>query len=508
MTEFRALRLSPDDDVAVVPDAAPQGSRLDLGGGQILQARGDIPAGHKVSVRDISAGELVKKYGNVIGVATTSIASGEHVHTHNLGFTPSEAKPGDSASASKTPAIQTTSRSFQGYRRADGRVGTRNFIGILTTVNCSATAAKLAARRVTDSGILLDQPDIDGVVALTHTTGCCIDGYGLELLQRTLRGYMQHPNFGGVVVVGLGCEVNQVDELLSGVDQIPDRPTVNLQIQDVGGTAATVDMISEAIEAMIPEVGAHRREEATLEDLVVAMECGGSDAYSGLTANPAVGHAGDLIAAAGGTFVFGETPEIYGAEHLLMARASDDAVAENLRSRISWWEQYVAMNGTTINNNPTPGNKEGGITTILEKSLGAVAKGGTSTLADVVEYAQPITAKGLVFMDTPGYDPVSVTGMVAGGANVVCFTTGRGSVFGCKPVPSIKIATNTAMYQRLEGDMDVNAGPIFDGESTVEQTGAEILDLILDVASGKRTKSELLGLGDEEFTPWQIGAVV
>jgi altronate hydrolase len=481
------LLLNADDDVAVV-----------------VHADEDVPSGHKVAVRDISAGQPVRKYGTVIGFASRPIVAGEHVHVHNLEVHDfaRDHEVGTDVGVTAAPPDDLR-RTFDGIRRPDGRAATRNYIGILTSVNCSATAARLIADQLRT---LDGYPNVDGVVALTHGSGCGMagGGEGFELLRRTLSGYAHHPNFAALLVVGLGCEVNQI----AGFDLPTDTPVEAMTIQELGGTVATVRRGLERIRAMLPAADAVHREPIPVSELVLGLECGGSDGYSGITANPALGVAADLLVRAGGTSVLGETPEVYGAEQLLTRRAVSPAVAERLLDRIRWWERYTASNGATMDNNPSPGNKDGGLTTILEKSVGAVAKGGHSPLTAVYEYAEQITERGFVFMDTPGYDPVSVTGMVAGGANVVCFTTGRGSVFGCKPVPSLKLATTSDLYRRMSDDMDVNCGDIVDGSATVEQVGRRIYDTVLDVASGARTASEQLGFGDEEFAPWQLGAVM
>jgi altronate hydrolase len=493
------IRLHPSDDVAVARRDLTAGETLDG-----LTVREDVRRGHKVAVRDVAAAEPVRKYGQVIGFATRDIAAGEHVHVHNLEIrdfardhavgtdaTPLDPPPGD------------LRRTFDGFRRPDGRAATRNYVGVLTTVNCSATVARLIASRA----VLDGYPNVDGVVALTHGTGCGMagDGEGFELLRRTLTGYAEHPNFAALLVVGLGCEVNQVASLVEGFELPDATPVESLTIQDFGGTTSTVTEGLTRLEKLLPAVNDVQRQPIDVAELVLALECGGSDAYSGITANPALGVASDLLVACGGTSILGETPEVYGAEHLLTRRADSPEVAQRLLDRIRWWEEYT---DSKLDNNPSPGNKEGGLTTILEKSLGAVAKGGRAPLSAVYEYAEPVRHKGFVFMDTPGYDPVSVTGMVAGGANVVCFTTGRGSVFGCKPVPSLKLATNSDMYQRMRDDMDINCGDILDGSETVEQVGRRIYDAVLTVASGEQTASERLGFGDEEFAPWQLGAVM
>ncbi|HEY6796374.1 MAG TPA: UxaA family hydrolase, partial [Kineosporiaceae bacterium] len=401
-------------------------------------------------------------------------------------------------------------RTFLGYRRPGGAVATRNYIGVLTTVNCSATVARQIVRR-TEDRIVEEYPgSLDGVVALTHGTGCgmAAQGEGWDLLRRTLRGYARHPNVGGLLVVGLGCEVNDLRALTADLDVHPAVPVEAYTIQDVGGTAAAVARGVEHVRMMAADLSAATRQEVGVEHLVLGLQCGGSDAWSGLTANPALGVAGDLLVAAGGTSVLGETPEVYGAEQLLAERAVRPAVAEALLERIRWWERYAASQGTTLDGNPSPGNRAGGITTILEKSLGAVAKGGQSPLAAVCRYADPIPTPGFVFMDTPGYDPVSVTGMVAGGANLICFTTGRGSVFGSRPVPTVKLATNAELARRMADDVDLDCSGVVDAGVPLTEMGRRVYDLLLDVASGRRTRSEELGVGGEELVPWQLGAVL
>ena len=503
------LRLHADDNVVIAMRDIEPGT-YETGSGQLV-VQDPVPRGHKLSTHDIAEGEPVRKYGQVIGFASTPITPGRHMHTHNTAFHMFEREYEFGVDVRPTEYIPEPERAtFEGIVRPDGRVATRNYLGILTTVNCSATAAKLIAERFKWNG-LEDFANVDGVVALTHDTGCGMAGEGSEgfdVLRRTLTGYANHPNFAGFLVLGLGCEVNQVSTLVADWN-IPDHKlTVPMTIQELGGTRKTVAEGLRQIEQMLPVVDKIERTPVQASELVLAMECGGSDGYSGITANPALGAAADLLARHGGAAVFGETPEIYGAEHLLARRAISTEVGEKLVERIRWWEAYTEKHGGSMDNNPSPGNKEGGLTTILEKSLGAAAKGGQSNLNDVVQFAEQVTAKGLTFMDTPGYDPVNATGMVAGGAQVLCFTTGRGSAFGCKPTPSIKLATNTPMYDRMTDDMDINCGVIADGGASIEEVGEQIFRLVLDVASGKKTRSEELGYGDEEFVPWQLGAVM
>jgi altronate hydrolase len=511
MAAARLLRLSRQDTVAVITRACSAGTSLPAGE-LTLRLRDDVPSGHKVALVDVPAGGEVRKYGQVIGVATRTIAAGEHVHTHNLASA-DFARDYAFGEEVRTFPIGPTEQAatFEGIVRADGRVATRNYIGILTSVNCSATVARMVAAQFAEGSVVLgDYPYLDGVVALTHGSGCgmALAGEGFEYLRRTLSGYARHPNFAGIVVLGLGCEVNQVRSLTEGFDLPATTPLLAMTIQEMGGTRATVREAVARVHDLAKAANDARRTAVPASALVLGLECGGSDAYSGITANPALGVAADLLVAQGGTAILGETPEIYGAEHLLTRRALTAGVGKHLMERVHWWESYVKTCGASLDNNPSPGNKQGGLTTILEKSLGAVAKGGSSNLNAVYEYAEPVTAKGLVFMDTPGYDPVSVTGMVAGGANVVCFTTGRGSVFGSKPAPCVKLATNSDVYRRMSEDMDLNCGSILDGTASVQEVGHEIFELVLAVASGKCTKSEELGFGEEEFTPWQLGAVL
>ncbi|MDQ1288307.1 MAG: altronate hydrolase [Actinomycetota bacterium] len=509
------LRLAADDDVAIARTAVRDGDEVAVPDGPRLTCPGPVPAGHKVALHDLAAGSPVRKYGHVIGVTTRDIRAGEHVHEHNLGMPEAvDTSPtGRTASPAVPPRPELPAgirRTFDGFRRPGGTVGTRNYIGVLTTVNCSATVARQIARRTEDQ-VLADHPGaVDGVIALTHGTGCGMAsrGEGWDVLRRTLRGYARHPNLGGLLVVGLGCEVNDLRTLTAGLGTDPALPVCSFTIQDSGGTAAAVAHGVDRVRAMAADLGGAVREEADVSHLVLGLKCGGSDAWSGLTANPALGVASDLLVAAGGTSVLAETPEIHGAERLLVERAVHPEVANALLERVHWWSAYAERSGTTLDGNPSPGNRAGGITTILEKSLGAVAKSGHAPLEAVCRYAEEIPGPGLVFMDTPGYDPVSVTGMVAGGANLICFTTGRGSVFGSRPAPTVKLATNADLARRMPDDLDLDCSGILEAGTGVDEMGRRVYDLLLDVASGRRTRSEALGLGGEEFVPWQIGAVL
>ena len=473
---------------------------------------GLIPPGHKVAVRAIAAGQPVRRYNQIIGNATQAIAPGQHVHTHNLEFS-SFARSHEAAQGQQPTAYVDAPATFQGYVRGDGQVATRNYIGVLTSVNCSATAARAIAdhfRRDIHPQALADFPNIDGIVALTHGMGCATasDGEELQVLRRTLGGYARHPNFAAVLVVGLGCETNQIQGLIAQEGLQEGARLVTFNIQDSGGTSKTVARGIEVIRQLLPEANRVQRQPVSAGHLTVGLQCGGSDGYSGISANPALGAAVDRLVRHGGSAILSETPEIYGGEHLLTRRAVSTAVADKLLARIAWWEGYTARNHMKMDNNPSAGNKAGGLTTILEKSLGAIAKSGTTNLVDVLEFADPAKARGLLFMDTPGYDPVSATGQVAGGANLICFTTGRGSAYGCAPSPSLKLSTNTALWLKQQDDIDIDCGTIVDGLESVDEVGERIFRMMLETASGLRTKSELHGYGQNEFVPWQLGAVM
>ena len=510
----RAILLRGDDDVAVASMPIPRGA-VEECGGRLVTVREPIALGHKLAVRDLVPGDPVRKYGQVIGFASAAIPAGAWVHVHNL---KADLFERDYAHATERPPIPPRGelRTFRGFLRPDGRVGTRNYVAVISTVNCSASTSRAIADRFRDEAWKRDYPNVDGVFAITHKGGCGqpFEGPDHANLERVLAGFANHPNVAAYVIVGLGCEVAQAGHLVESQDLVMvgsarsngtkgDRPRV-LNIQDEGGITKTVEAAVAAVHKLLPEANRWNRTEQPASKIHLALECGGSDGNSGVTANPALGVAADLIVAQGGTAVLGETTEIYGAEHLLTRRAVTRAVGEKLVERIKWWEWYTAVFGAEINNNPSPGNKAGGLTTIYEKSLGALAKAGSTPLVDVVPYAERVDTPGLVFMDTPGYDPPCTTGLVAGGANVLVFTTGRGSVLGLKPTPCIKAATNTPMYEKMRADMDFNAGTILAGE-TVEEAGRRLFNLILDVAGGGATASEGAGVGEEEFAPWHIG---
>ena len=499
------IRLHRDDNVVV--------ARVDIGLGQRIEAEGlstrdQVAPGYKIAARAIARGEPVTKYNTVIGFAAVDIAPGSLVHSHNIEFKETDrdyAHARDYRAVERLPEAEVAH--FNGIVRDDGRVATRNFVGVLSTVNCSATVVRRIADWFTPER-LGDYPNVDGVVAFPHGIGCGMEGSGeaMDLLRRTITGYAQHANLAGALIVGLGCERNQLrGQLKAGSLEEGDRLAV-FTMQDSGGTRRTIEAGIDAVKSMLPAANKVRREPVSAAHLTVGLQCGGSDGFSSITANPALGAAVDLLARHGGTGILSETPEVYGVEHTLTRRAVSRDVGERLVERIRWWkDDYAVGRDVQINGKVSPGNRQGGLANIFEKSLGSAMKGGTGPLMAVYRYAERVTERGLVFMDTPGYDPVSVTGQIAGGANLIAFTTGRGSMFGAKPVPSLKLATNTPMYTRLEEDMDINCGLILDGECSVEEMGKRVFELFLATASGEPSKSELLGLGDNEFVPWNIG---
>ena len=502
----KAIRLHPADNVVIALADLPQGAVPDALG---FALPGPVQRGHKMAAQDLTKGQNVIRYGQIIGIASTEIKAGDHIHSHNLGMGGHDLDYAFASERNPQPKPEA-GRTFLGYHRQDGQVGTRNYLGVLTSVNCSGSVARFIAEAAEKDGFLDAFPNVDGVVPIVHGTGCGMSGKdeGYETLYRTLQGYARNPNFAGILLVGLGCEVMQVPDLIGKARLRGDGNFRYMTIQQSGGTRKSIERGIESLKEMAVEANKVTRQPAGLEHLMVGMQCGGSDGYSGITANPALGCASDLLVAHGGTTILSETPEIYGAEHLLTRRAVSREVGEKIVERILWWEEYTARWGGEMDNNPSPGNKKGGLTTILEKSLGAVAKGGTAPLTQVYKFAEPVTETGFVYMDTPGYDPCSVTGQIAGGANLIVFTTGRGSVSGFKPTPCIKLATNSEMYGRMAEDMDINCGDIVTEGVSIEDKGREIFEEFLRVASGAQTKSEALGFGGAEFVPWAMGAVM
>ncbi len=501
------IRLHPNDNIVV--------ARVDVAIGESVPSehfasRSQVPAGYKIAAKKILKGEPILKYNVTVGFANTDIEPGTMVHSHNTEFREFDRDYAYASEYQPTVLLPESERAtFQGYVRANGKVGTRNFIGLLSTVNCSATVVHKIAEWFTPER-LKDYPNVDGVVAFSHGIGCGMEmsGEPMQLLRRTMAGYAQHPNLAAALIIGLGCERNQLKGLMEQ-ENLQENSTLHTFImQETGGTRKTIEAGIEAVKALLPEANKAKRETVSASHLCVGLQCGGSDGFSSITANPALGAAIDILSRHGGTGILSETPEIYGVEHTLTRRAASQAIGEKLIQRIRWWkDEYSVGRDVQINGQVSPGNQIGGLANIFEKSLGSSMKGGTGPLMEVYRYAEPVTTKGFVFMDTPGFDPVSATGQIAGGANLIAFTTGRGSMFGSKPAPCIKLATNTPMYQRLTEDMDINCGEILDGTVSVQDMGQKIFELFLKIASGERSKSELLGLGDHEFVPWQIGVM-
>ena len=502
------LRLNDADNVLIAREALAIGQQVRVGEA-VVRMRAQIAAGHKVAARRIVRGEPIRKYNAIIGRASRDIEAGEHVHAHNIELIDFERDPGFGLDVRPVDYLPESERAtFQGIVRPDGRVATRNFIGILASVNCSATVIKHIAAWFTPAR-LAAYPNVDGVVAFAQTSGCGMSSPSehFDVLRRTLAGYARHPNLAGVLVVGLGCERNQVGGLLESQGLHTDKALHALVMQDTGGTRATIEAGIAAIQQMLPAANDIERRPVSASHLKIGLECGGSDGFSGISANPALGAAMDLLVRHGGTAILSETPEIHGVEYMLTRRAVTPEVGQKLLDRLAWWERYTRGHNGQFNGVVGPGNQQGGLANIFEKSLGSAMKGGTTPLQAVYEYAEPIDRAGFVFMDSPGYDPVAVTGQIASGANLICFTTGRGSMFGSKPAPTLKLASNTPMFNRLVEDMDINCGLVVDGERSIDEMGRDIFEHILRAASGERTKSEMLGLGDHEFVPWHMGIV-
>ena len=501
------IRLHPNDNIVV--------ARVDIGIGtevasEKLTSRSQVPAGYKIAAKKILKGEPILKYNVTVGFANADIEAGTMVHSHNTEFREFDRDYAYASEFKATTLLPESERAtFQGYVRPNGKVGTRNFIGILSTVNCSATVVNKIAQWFTPER-LKEFPNVDGVVAFSHGIGCGMEmsGEPMELLRRTMAGYARHPNLAAALIVGLGCERNQLKGLMEQEHLQSDSTLHTFIMQESGGTRKTIETGIEAVKALLPEANKAKRQTVSASHLCVGLQCGGSDGFSSITANPALGAAIDILSRHGGTGILSETPEIYGVEHTLTRRAASKAIGEKLIERIRWWkDEYSVGRDVQINGQVSPGNQIGGLANIFEKSLGSSMKGGTGPLMQVYKYAEPVTSSGFVFMDTPGFDPVSATGQIAGGANLIAFTTGRGSMFGSKPAPCIKLATNTPMYERLTEDMDINCGEILDGTVSVQEMGQRIFELFLRTASGEASKSELLGLGDYEFVPWQIGVM-
>jgi altronate hydrolase len=475
---------------------------------QNITLKTDIPRGHKVATKNIPRGTPVIKYGMPIGLANQDIQIGEHVHVHNISFSEfipindELTKPRSHALASLSPRSTT----FSGYKRRNGTTGVRNYIVVMADVNCSATVAKEIALNFRNT---LNRSDIDGVVPVTYSGGCAHspNTYAHEIQARTLSGWLEHPNVVAALCIGLGCETmnwKRISAHLTESDALY-LPIENFNITEVGGTKAAIQRGINWIRNCLEVLPKFERTMCPVSELRIGTNCGGSDAFSGMTANPALGLASDAIVNLGGTSVFAEIPECYGAETTyLFPRIKSQQHKEKLKNVLNFWNDYYSRHRVLADNNLAAGNISGGISTILEKSLGAIAKSGSSEISAVIDYGERIKESGLVLMNTPGYDPASVTGLVAGGCNMIAFTTGRGSTFGCSIAPTLKIATNSAIFEKMSDDMDINAGSILDGKA-LSDVGEEIYETLLKCASGQQTKSEANRIGWEEFVPWSVG---
>jgi altronate hydrolase len=502
------IRIDPADDVAIALEDLAQGADVPVPGlPRPLRLVTAVPAGHKVALADLPAGTEVRRAGLPIGVTFAPVAAGAHVHVHNLGLDGHRPGGGGPRAGAVSPPNATGAR-FLGYPRADGRAGTRNLLVVMATVNCAATVVRRIAQVFRARHPAGSLPGIDGLVALTHPQGCSVraDGPGMAVLRRTMAGHAHHPNAAGTLVVGLGCEDNSIASFLAAAGLVPGPRLAALSIQDTGGTAETVARGVAVLEEMAARL-ACPRVPVPAAQLTVGLQCGGSDGFSGISANPALGGAVDRLVGEGGTALLSETPEVHGAEDLLLGRAATPDIAQALIDRLAWWAQAAAADGGSFASNPSPGNIAGGVTTILEKSLGAVAKGGRTALAEVTGYAERPTARGLVFMDSPGYDPVSATGQVAAGANLIAFTTGRGSCFGAALAPTLKLSSTSDLARRMPGDIDIDCGGVLTGAETPGALADRILAAFLATASGAQTASERQGYGEDEFLPWTPGLI-
>ena len=499
--ENAAILLHSTDNVAIARVLLGEGQQVIAGSKQVV-TRTVIPAGHKVALEHIPAGRAVRRYGEQIGVARTEIQPGDHVHQHNLLYEEPDSQ--FKFRGAPQPVRKKSTRTFMGYQRDDGRIGTRNYIAVVAASNCASHTASLIERHFEGRTL---PPNVDGVMSFPHGDGCAQSiGPDTEQLQRTLEGVLDHPNVAAAVILGLGCEVNQIDHYLGRSNEGVSKSLVGLTLQESGGTRKAVEKAVAQIEELMAAAAGLQRVEAPVSALTLGLNCGGSDSFSGITANPALGFCSDLLVEQGGTPVLAETTEIIGAEHTLLRRAKDEPTARKLLDCIGYYKSYLGQFGGSFDDNPSPGNKKGGLTNIVEKSLGAVAKGGTAPLEDVVAYSERIHSHGFVFMNTPGYDPASLAGLAAGGVNLIAFTTGRGSAIGFPTIPVLKISSNSETFGRMPDNMDINAGVIADGSGTVEEVGREIFEALLRIASGEKTKAEVLG--HHEFVPWRIGPML
>ena len=491
-----AIIVDPNDNVAVVKRATSTDLEVVLPDGRLIRLCGAVPPGHRFAIRDIPAGEFVLQFGQPIGTSL-GIKSGEQItHAVMSNDVPIiRDLPEDLHTAAPVYIPEAQRATFMGYRRRDGRVGTRNFVLIVPTSMCASHEAMqistIAEFTLYDR---LKFPNVDGVVAIPHNKGCgCQDGSTIDVMLRTLSNYADHPNVGGVILIDLGCEktnLSQVERYLLKREKAFDKPVAKIGIQEVGGTQAAIQRGLKEVEQMLPEVNLTAREECPVSELVLGVKCGGSDGFSGISANPSLGRAADWLVRSGGTVLITEVPEFCGAEHLLANRAKDVETGRAVYRLVDWYKEYASKFGAVLNNNPSPGNITGGLLNITIKSLGAIAKAGTTRVEGVVEYAETPTNRGLNLMQGPGYDQESTPGLVAAGATVVVFTTGRGTTIGNAIAPVIKLASNTPVFERMSQDLDLSAGAVIDGTETIDEVGKRVFERICEVASGTQARAE------------------
>jgi len=505
-----AVIVDPADNVAVVKTAVDAGLSLEAPGGRTVTLTGAVTPGHRFATRAIPEGTFVLQYGQPIGTSR-GIAEGDPITLRNMSNEVPVVRdlPADLhiAAPDHFPASQVAT--WQGFRRPDGRIGTRNFVLIVPTSMCASHESQQIATIAEFTLYSREKfPNVDGVVAIPHNKGCgCSDGSNIDVMLRTLSNYAGHPNVGGVIFIGLGCEktnLTAVEKYLQKEHVELGKPVVRFGIQEVGGTQAVIDRGLKEVADMLPIVNQTTRSAASMDELILGVKCGGSDGFSGLSANPALGRAADLLVRSGGTVLITEVPEFCGAEHILAQRSKDRATGEAVYEMVDWYKEYASKFGTVLNENPSPGNVAGGLLNITIKSLGAIAKAGTTRVEGVTGYAELPAGKGLWLMQGPGYDQESTPGLVAAGAQVVVFTTGRGTTIGNAIAPVVKLASNTPVHQRMSRDLDLSAGGIIDGTETIAQVGARVFEHVRRVASGdvqakaEETKHREFGIWAEQ----------
>jgi altronate hydrolase len=502
-----AIVVNPDDNVAVVKKQTPDGLTLILSNKEFVTVPISVPPGHRFATRDIPAHEFVRQYGQPIGTSM-GIEKGEWITHENMTDEVPVVRNLPDDLHTPAPDYFPTSdlETFFGFRRPDGRVGTRNFLLIVPTSMCASHEATQISMMAEFMHYSRERyPNVDGVVAIPHNKGCgCQDGSTLDVMMRTLSNYADHPNVGGVVLIDLGCEktnLSFVEKYLTKRERPIQKPVFKIGIQDVGGTQEAIEIGLREVEKMLPEINKCVREEFPISELVLGVKCGSSDGFSGISANPALGYCSDLLVRSGGTVLLTEVPEFCGAEHILANRAKDSATGRKIYAMVDWYKEYASKFGAVLNQNPSTGNKAGGLLNITIKSLGAIVKAGTTRIEDCIEYAETPKVRGINLMQGPGYDQESTPGLVASGATVVVFTTGNGTTIGNAITPVIKLASNNRIFEKMSRDLDISAGNVIDGTESIQDVGGRLFEHVRDVASGEiRTKAEILK--HREFQFW------